>query len=138
MRLKLELKFLTDQGERFFGEGPYQLLIRVDRLGSLHAGAQEMGMAYTKAFRLVKAAEKAMGFPLLERTVGGKGGGGSVLTPQAKELLKRYETYRTACSRMAEQLYQESFSDFLPQAPVDYGRKGQGQDNAAGVTGTGR
>ena len=34
-----------------------------------------MGMAYTKASRMVKTAEASFGFPLTERTIGGVGGG---------------------------------------------------------------
>ena len=44
-----------------------------------------MGMAYTKALAIMRRAEKNLGFPLTARRIGGKGGGGSVLTPKAKE-----------------------------------------------------
>ena len=83
MKIRLGLSFYTDDGERFFGEGPYRLLRGVQELGSLRSSTQRMGMAYTKAFYMVKHAEAALGFPLIQRTIGGKGGGGSVLTPQA-------------------------------------------------------
>ena len=130
IKLRLTVSFHTEEGERFFGEGPYRLLLGVEERHSLRASAQTMGMAYTKAFRIIKNAEAGLGFPLLERSVGGKGGGGSTLTPQAKELLRRYGAYRISCDRMAEQLYQEHFSGFLPAASSDYRRKGEGQDHA--------
>lgn len=129
MKLRLGISLETDEGIRFFGQGPYQILQEVDRLHSLRAAAQEMGMAYSKAFHLIRQAETALGFPLCQRTVGGKGGGGSTLTKQAKELLRRYEAYRAACDRMAEQLYQEHFSGFLLQASSNYRGKGTGQDH---------
>ena len=56
-----------------------------------------MGMAYTKALKLMKNAENALGFPLTMRTTGGKNGGGSRLTPEGEEWLKRYEAYTDAC-----------------------------------------
>ena len=43
-----------------------------------------MQMAYTKALGLVRHAEQVLGFALTERKIGGKGGGGSVLTDEAK------------------------------------------------------
>lgn len=110
MKVRLELRVCDEAGQRFFGEGPWRLLQGVERLGSLRAAAGEMGMAYTKALALVRRAEKELGFPLTRRSIGGKGGGGSCLTPQAKEWMERYEACRTACDRMAEELYQRYFS----------------------------
>ena len=80
MRPDLRAYLLGDDGHRVFGPGPVALLERVGELGSLRAAAIDMGMAYTKATRLVHDAEQAFGFALTERTVGGSGGGGSQLT----------------------------------------------------------
>ena len=46
-----------------------------------------------------------------ERKIGGKGGGGSVLTDEAKEFLYRYEQYRDACKQAGKQLYPQFFPD---------------------------
>ena len=106
--------YLLDQnGERIFGEGPYRLLAGVEATGSLRRSAQEMGMAYTKAIRLVRRAEEALGFPLTCPTTGGKSGGGSTLTPRGKELLRRYEAYRDACHEANRRIYGEIFGDTL-------------------------
>ena len=130
MKLRLTVSFQTDQGERFFGEGPYRLLMGVEELHSLRASAQSMGMAYTTAFRMIKNAEAGLGFPLLERSVGGKGGGGSTLTARGKELLRRYGAYRISLDHMVEQLYQECFSGFLPAASSDYRGKEPGENHS--------
>ena len=126
MKLRLAVTFQDDEGARFFGEGPYRLLLGVERTHSLRSAAQEMGMSYTKAFRIMKNAEENLGFPLLERMVGGKEGGGSTLTPEGRELVKRYGAYRTCLDRMAERLYEEHFSGFLPKAASHDRRKGEG------------
>lgn len=115
MKLKVGIYFCADGGEKFFGEGPYRLLQGVEEMGSLRSAAQSMGMGYTKAFHLLRHAEEEFGFPLTQRQIGGKGGGGSVLTPAAKELLERYERYKTACAQAAETLYQTHFSTFRPE-----------------------
>ena len=44
MKLKFGIYFCDDEGEKFFGEGPYQLLRGIDELGSLRASAKRMGM----------------------------------------------------------------------------------------------
>ena len=61
--------------------------------------------------RLVRHAEQVLGFALTERKIGGKGGGGSVLTDEAKEFLYRYEQYRDACKQAGKQLYPQFFPD---------------------------
>lgn len=102
--------FLKDEnGDKFFGEGPCRLLRGIERTGSLRAAAQEMGMAYTKALHLLKHAEAALGFPLTERSIGGKGGGGSELTPGARAFVEKYEIYRNACYEANEALYRQIF-----------------------------
>ena len=65
----------------------------------------------TKALGLVRHAEQVLGFALTERKIGGKGGGGSVLTDEAKEFLYRYEQYRDACKQAGKQLYPQFFPD---------------------------
>ena len=82
-----------DNGDKFFGEGPCRLLEGIERTGSLRAAALEMQMAYTKALHLLKHAEETLGFPLTERTIGGKGGGGSRLTSEARDFVVKYKIW---------------------------------------------
>ena len=109
MEARTKIIFVDENGDKFFGEGPYQLLLGVERTGSLRCAAMEMGMAYSKAMKLVRHAEAALGFPLTQRTVGGTSGGGSCLTPQGKEWISRYGAYRDACADANRQLYLEFF-----------------------------
>ena len=120
MRLRPDLRayLLGDEGARAFGPGPRELLHRVEETGSLRAAAVSMGMAYTKATRLVKVAEAAFGFKLTERTIGGAGGGGSRLTPEALDLLARYEAFEHACIEDLRRNFDECFSGFCGVARV--------------------
>ena len=63
MEARTKIIFVDENGDKFFGEGPYQLLLGVERTGSLRCAAMEMGMAYSKAMKLVRHAEAALGFP---------------------------------------------------------------------------
>ena len=101
--------FIDDNGDKFFGEGPCQLLRCVEKTGSLRAAAMEMNMAYSKATKLIKQAETALGFPLTTRCTGGKDGGGSVLTREGAQWLYRYEAYRNACIQATQSLYRQYF-----------------------------
>lgn len=103
--------FLDDNNEKFFGEGPCRLLHKIEETGSLRAAAMSMGLAYSKAIRMISNAEKALGIKLTVRNIGGKSGGGSTLTPEGKEWLQKYELYRDACVQANSQLYMEIFKD---------------------------
>ena len=111
MKAQTRIIFIDENNNKFFGEGPAKLLHAIEEHGSLRTASLSMGMAYTKALKLIKNAENALGFPLTTRTTGGKTGGGSQLTPAGKEWLIRYEKYRDACIQTNQQLYLEFFSE---------------------------
>ena len=111
MKAVTKITFLDDNGEKFFGEGPARLLRGVEETGSLRAAALSMNMAYTKALKLIRNAETALGYPLITRATGGRDGGGSTLTTEGKEWLQRYEAYRDACKLANGKLYLEFFPE---------------------------
>ena len=111
MKPAVKVMILEDNGQKFFGEGPCRLLRAVEETGSLRAAAASMDMAYTKALKLLKNAEAALGFPLTMRVTGGRDGGGSALTPEGKEWLTRYEAYRDACVLVNRALYTQFFPE---------------------------
>lgn len=111
MKAVIKIIFLDDKNEKFFGEGPARLLRGIEETGSLRAAAMSMGMAYTKALKLICNAEKSLGFLLIHRATGGKDGGGSILTAEGKEWLQRYEAYRDACKLANRRLYLEFFPE---------------------------
>ena len=111
MKAVTRLIFFDDNGEKFFGEGPARLLRGIEETGSLRKAAMSMDMAYTKALKLIKNAETALGYPLITRETGGKDGGGSRLTDDGKEWLDRYERYHDACIQANRRLYLEFFPE---------------------------
>lgn len=112
MRVGYKVWLEHEQWGKAFGDGPLDMLERIDRLGSLRRGAAEMKMSYNKAWSLVRKLERALGFPLLERRSGGRHGGGSVLTPRARELMSRYRRFRQEVKEALAGLYEENFADF--------------------------
>ena len=109
MKVVTRITFWDQNGEKFFGEGPARLLRGIEEHGSLRSAAISMDMAYTKALKLLKNAEAALGFPLTTRTTGGKSGGGSTLTPEGKAWLSRYEAYATACAEANREMFRKYF-----------------------------
>jgi len=66
-------------------------------------------MSYRKAWLMLRAMEQRLGFTLLDRKVGGVSGGGSQLTPEARELMKRYEAFRKEVEGALQQIYVKHF-----------------------------
>lgn len=88
------------------------LLAHVKITGSLKKAADEMGMSYSQAWQLVRTLEKRLGFCLLERKAGGSGGGGSVVTDNAEQLMKRFMSFREKADQSLSELFEEFFGDF--------------------------
>ena len=104
----LTLRFFLQ--EKSFGPGPMRLLEGVKKTGSLQKAAAEMGMAYSKAWKLIRDLEGEWGFSLLIRQTGGSKGGGSSLTEEAEELLFRYEAMLSEVTQAAEEAFKKYFS----------------------------
>jgi molybdate transport system regulatory protein len=89
----------------------------VEETNSLREAAHEMGMSYSKAWKLIQMMEKRLGFSLLDKKVGGLSGGGSQVTPRAKDLIERYERFEMEAMRAVEKAYRKHFGSWS-------GRKG--------------
>lgn len=111
---KLKLKFkiwIEKDGEKVFGDGPLDILYRVERTGSLRQAAEEINMSYSLAWNLIKDLEKRLGFNLLKRKVGGKRGGGSEITEEARELMMKFKLFRGEADQSLSSLYTKIFED---------------------------
>ena len=113
MKLELSAVLFSDDGERIFGKGPYLLLRGIREHGSLNAAAKEMDMAYSKAYAVMKRAETALGGELTAKNIGGKNGGGSVLTEKGERVLAAWEKLIAEKQRMEKELYEHCLNEIL-------------------------
>lgn len=111
--------FFHEDGEPLFGPGTYDLLVLVDETGSLHQAAKHMGMAYSKAWRVVRQAEDRFGVKLLNRQSGGAHGGGSVVTVKGQELIRRFRAFLDEADAELARLYRKHFADTVFADSVD-------------------
>ncbi len=95
--LRVHLWFENDEG-MLFGLGRVHLLESVQRLGSLHRAAKELGMSYRAAWGRIKRTEEALGAPVLEKVAGSKG---YSLTPLGTDLLRRFAQWYAESERFA-------------------------------------
>jgi len=117
--VRLSYKIWLEYRGRAFGDGPARLLDGVEQCGSLRKAAQELGMSYNKAWRILHAAEERLGFALLDRSVGGRAGGGSHLTAEAQDLMRRYRAVATDAEEALRAVFQRHFADWQDPAPAE-------------------
>lgn len=110
--MKLNYKiWIEKDGEKIFGDGPLDILHRVERTGSLRQAAAEINMSYSQAWNLMKDLEKRLGFDLLKRKVGGEKGGGSEITKEAREIMMKFEIFHERADQNLNSLYRKIFEE---------------------------
>ena len=72
------------------GPGKAKLVSLIADTGSISAAARRMGVSYRRAWQLVEALNKSFDQPVVMTAVGGKRGGGAVVTDFGKRLVARY------------------------------------------------
>ena len=108
-KLRYTLMLRVYGEEKIFGPGIAELLEHVDELHSLRKATMAMGMAYSKAWSIVKNAENALGFALLESHTGGKGGGHAELTERGRRFLAAYRQFESVVHAYADEIFLELF-----------------------------
>lgn len=98
------------------GPGKAQLVALIDSTGSISAAAREIGMSYRRAWQLVDALNASFKEPVVLTAVGGKRGGGAVVTGFGRELVARFHAMEDKASdAIAADV--EQFSKYLRKVP---------------------
>ena len=74
----------------FLGYGRVVLLERIREHGSLSAAARSMEMSYRHAWQLVDSMNRQSRVPVVTLSVGGKGGGGAMLTEAGQRAIDTF------------------------------------------------
>ena len=75
----------------------------------MQTACKQMHMSDTKGWKILREAEKQLGFPLLFSRSGGSDGGSSKLTPKGEEFLKRYVKMEEDLKKEGERLFELYF-----------------------------
>ena len=106
--------WLADADENVvFGLGRLKMLEAIQRNGSIHSAAKDLGMSYRALWGRIKATEDRLGEPLLHRNIGGKSGGGSQLTDFAIRLMERFRKLHHLLSEDSDALFEEVMTSTL-------------------------
>lgn len=101
--IRLSIKNPESDSGSVFGRGIADLCLGVRETGSLNAAAKSMGMAYSKAWRIIKETEAALDIQLLNRD----GAHGSDLTEDGNRLLDAYMDIDRKMQEEAARTYSE-------------------------------
>lgn len=82
--------WMKKSDKNYLGKGRIELLEQIREHGSIHAAAKSMKMSYKAAWDSVDAMNNLSEVPLVEKKNGGKGGGGTVLTPKGEEVIAAF------------------------------------------------
>lgn len=103
----------TKDGEGILGDGKWQILKAVDEEGSLTAACQKLGLTYRRTWGDLKKIEEQLGFPLLNKSRGGKEGGMSELSPQGKTLVDAFDKFHRTIDTTISTAFEEFRNSLL-------------------------
>ncbi|RVT78360.1 LysR family transcriptional regulator [Flavobacterium sufflavum] len=87
----IEVRLWIEETEGpFLGIGKIWLLENIRKTGSITNAAKEMKMAYRQAWQLVQEMNQRAESPLVEKVLGGKGGGGAKLTEAGERAIETF------------------------------------------------
>jgi molybdate transport system regulatory protein len=108
--MELHAKFwIEDDGKLVLSDYRVRLLRLIDETGSLSKAAVAMQLSYRRAWGKLKEIEQNLGMKLVDRAIGGAGGGGSRLTPEGRRLIDRYEHFRAAAEHDLARKFSNTF-----------------------------
>lgn len=100
--------WMTVGGENLGGHGRIDLLAGIHATGSITQAAKAMKMSYKAAWDAIDGMNNLAGEPLVERLTGGKGGGGTRLTPRGQQLVYNFRLIESEHRRFIDQLSQQA------------------------------
>lgn len=112
-RIRSKIWVEDARGYLVLGPGRLRIFDSIQRTGSIHAAAKELGMGYRAVWGKIKATEQRLGKRLLVRSIGGLTGGGSQLTPQAVALVEAYRNMQDHLTDEADKFFENTFEGIL-------------------------
>jgi molybdate transport system regulatory protein len=88
---RLSIRIDLSSGDRI-GPGKIELLEAIRSSGSISGAARSLGMSYRRAWLLVEEINHALREPAVTAEMGGRHGGGAVVTTTGEQMVGLYRT----------------------------------------------
>ncbi|GHT83506.1 molybdenum transporter [Spirochaetia bacterium] len=108
--LKVSLITRTEKGEPFCGPGMIKLLLEIRQNGNVRDACEKMGMSYSKAWKLLDRLERWLGFTVVARQQGGRGGGEAHLTGEGAAFLEKHCAFLQECETAVGDIFNRYYS----------------------------
>lgn len=112
-KLHCAIQIRLAKDDIFFGPGVLTLLKLIDEHESLLTAAKAMNLSYTKANKMIKGSEDALELKLLDKRIGGVGGGGSSLTQEGIEFMESYVNFEKEIKKISSRAFEKYFYKFI-------------------------
>lgn len=98
MNFKIKSRIWIELDDKeFLGEGKVRLLKAIEKTGSISKAAKSIDISYKRAWQLLNAVNKSSNRQVTINSIGGKGGGGTKLTPYGKSLIEVFDDMNSQC-----------------------------------------
>ncbi len=106
--MSTEVKLWLKSENSTFDAKRIKLLEKIDETGSMSKAAKEVGISYKAAWDAIDKMNNVADEPLVMKVTGGRKGGGSTLTPYARELITSFYDMVEAQDRTLEMIENQS------------------------------
>ncbi len=103
--------WLDLDGRVALSEWRIHLLEAVGEAGSLAAAAQRLGVPYRTAWYKLREIEDRLGTRLLEGHSGGSDGGHMTLTPEARDIIRRFHRVSNGVAELVQSRFRTEFPE---------------------------
>ncbi|GAA4829535.1 ModE family transcriptional regulator [Algivirga pacifica] len=86
--------WIEDEGIPLLGEGKIVLLETLLKENSISSAAKAVGISYRKAWRLLEEMNKLSEEAVIEKSTGGKNGGGTKVTAKGMQYIHEYRSFQ--------------------------------------------
>jgi len=130
---------LQRHDQDFLGRDQIRLLQKINEHGSITKAAQSVDVSYKTAWHMVNTINNLADRPLVERSAGGKGGGGTCLTAAGNSIIKQYcileEEHRKFLANLENRLVDsDSLYHFIRRISMKVSARNTFSGNVSAIT----
>ena len=96
--------WINEERGHFIGLGRVRLLENIKETGSITKASKAMKMSYRQAWQMVEDMNRRSDKPLVEKMLGGKGGGGAAVTETGEKAIKLFYTLEQKVNKLSKEL----------------------------------
>ena len=112
MFLDMRVRVLDDDSEIVFGPGLVTLLEHIKTSDSMKEACSNMGISYSKGWKIINRAEKCLGYDLILRQHGGSKGGKCNVTHEGDSLVRRYKNMMDILQKESDEIFLDNFPEY--------------------------